>query len=61
MNEFGQNLSDSSKLEHEVNNYALYFLYLGLGAFVMGYVQVACWTLTGALAVFAAPFSRRLI
>ncbi len=28
---------------------AVYFVYLGIGAFVAAYLQVALWTLTGAL------------
>lgn len=32
----------------QVSKYSLYFLYLGLGAFFMAYLQVACWTLTSA-------------
>ena len=32
----------------QVTKYSLYYLYLGLAAFVVGYFQVAAWMLTGA-------------
>ena len=47
MNAFGQNTSNPDYLESEVARYALYFVYLGLAAFLAAYCQVAFWTLTG--------------
>ena len=40
----------------QVTKYSLYYLYLGLAAFVAGYFQVAAWMLTGAGQVSASVF-----
>ena len=53
-------MSDPAHLEHEVNKYALYFVYLGIASFVAAFCQVAFWTLTGeseraSAAAAAAP------
>ncbi|EFN58606.1 hypothetical protein CHLNCDRAFT_34209 [Chlorella variabilis] len=47
VNSFGGNEDDPDALTEQVTKYSLYFVYLGVGAFVAAYLQVALWTLTG--------------
>lgn len=40
-------LNDPDDLQKEVNKVCLMFVYIGSGAFVMGYIQATFWSLTG--------------
>ncbi|WCJ20782.1 ABC transporter B family member 19 [Euphorbia peplus] len=47
INGFGKNQSDLSLMTHEVEKYALYFVYLGGVVCVASYAEVACWMYSG--------------
>ncbi|KAJ7955339.1 ABC transporter B family protein [Quillaja saponaria] len=46
INAFGGNASTEEVL-HEVSKVSLYFVYLGVGAFVAAFFQMTCWMVTG--------------
>jgi hypothetical protein len=47
LNGFGENLNDPEALREAVNNNVLKLVWIGIGAFVGSYLQMACWTATG--------------
>ncbi|KAG6548050.1 hypothetical protein Mapa_010484 [Marchantia paleacea] len=48
MNTFGQGLNNVSpqEFQHEINKFAVYYVYLALGSFAASCLEVACWMLT---------------